>query len=269
MNNYFLKREFHISRNARGKYNLKDSLFQLSGEVVLYDFSTIRRVAQLLNKDRDEALYASDLNALGLIHESIHFVISLYKKQKNPDIFRNVINYLLEKTSLEKIELLFLKFADTFPTNDVFSKLKTSKSYLNSATDGIPNREIIVEELVLLWLENQNPAFQLFSELFDDNDLKKNTEYLKIIDELKQYFETQPTFGHDNQNLIDMLRMPAVVAPNSLQKQLEYIRDKWGDLLGDFLKNILRALDFISEENDLTFTCVLEIISNFEYPTIA
>lgn len=248
---YFPKREFHISRNARGKYNLKDSLFQLSGEVALYDFSTIRRVTQLLNKNRDKAFYASDLNALGLIHESIHFVISLYKKQKNPDIFRNVINYLLEKTSLEKIELLFLKFADTFPTNDVFSKLKTSKSYLNSATDGIPNREIIVEELVLLWLENQNPAFQLFSELFDDNDLKKNTEYLKIIDELKQYFETQPTFGPDNQNLIDMLRMPAVVAPNSLQKQLEYICDKWGDLLGDFLKNILRALDFISEEKKL------------------
>lgn len=248
MNNYFLKREFHISRNARKKYNIDNSLFRLSGEVILHDFSTIRRVTQSLNKNLEQSFYASDLNAIGLIHESIHYVILLYKKQKNLDVFRNVKEYLLEKISLEKIELLFLRFADEFPTNDVFSKVKTSKLYLNGDTDGIPNREIIVEELILLWLENQNPAFQLFSELFDDNDLKKDTEYLEIIDGLKQYFDSQPSFGPDNQNLIDMLRMPAIIAPNSLQKQLEYIRDNWGYLLGDFLQNILRALDFISEE---------------------
>jgi len=249
--NYFPTRDFHISNKARKKYNIDQSLFQLSGEVVLKDFSTIREVTQLINEDRDEPLYASDLNAIGLIHESIHYVISLYKKQNNSDIFKKALEYLSEKLSKDDVELLFFKFADEFPTNDVFNKVKTSKLYLNSNTDGIPNREIIVEELLLLWLENQNPAFEPFNELFDDNDLKSNTEYQKFINELKQYFYSQPTFGTDNQNLIEMLRMPAIVAPNSLQKQLEYISDKWGELLGDFLQNILKALDFISEEKKL------------------
>ena len=244
----FLKREFHISRNAREKYNIDKSLFQLSGEIVLYDFSTIRNITQLLNNDRDNPLYASDLNALGLIHESIHYVISIYKKQNNSDIFKNAIKYLSEKIPKVKLEKSFQKYIEEFPTNDVFNKVKTTKSYLSSDTNGVSNREIIIEELILLWLENQNPAFQPFSELFDDNDLKKDTEYLEIIDELKQYFNTQPSFGPDNQHLIDMLRSPAIIAPNSLQKQLEYIRDNWGYILGDFLQNILTALDFISEE---------------------
>ena len=81
--NFFSKRDFHVSRNTRETYNINKSLFQLSGEVILSDFSTIRKVTQLLNKNRDEALYASDLNALGLIHESIHYVISLYKDRKS------------------------------------------------------------------------------------------------------------------------------------------------------------------------------------------
>ena len=134
-----------------------------------------------------------------------------------------------------------MKFADEFPTNDVFSKVKTFKSYLSNDTDGVPNREIIVEELILLWLENQNPAFKPFQELFDDKDLSKNTKYLSIMDGLKQYFDSKPPFGSDNQNLIDLLRMPAIVEPNSPQKQLEYIRDNWGEFLGDFLKNILKV----------------------------
>jgi len=246
--NYFPTRDFHVSQKARIKYNIAQSLFQLSGEVVLHDFSTIREVTQLLNEDRDEALNASDLNALGLIHESIHYVISLYRKQNDSDIFKDAIEYLSEKISQDDIELLFFKFADEFPTNDVFNKVKTTILYLNSNTDGIPNREIVVEEILLLWLENQNPAFQPFNELFDDNDLKTNTEYQKFINELKQYFDALPVFGTDNQNLVEMLQIPSIIAPNSLQKQLEYIRDKWGDLLGDFLQNILKALDFISEE---------------------
>ena len=34
-----------------------------------------------------------------------------------------------------------------------------------------PNREIALEELLLLWLANANPAFAPFQELFDDAPL--------------------------------------------------------------------------------------------------
>ena len=248
---FFPARDFHVSRNARKKYNIDKTLFQLSGEVVLHNFSATRNLTQLLNKNRDQPLYASDLNALGLIHESIHYIISQYKKQNNLNIFENAIIYLSGKIKKDELEKLFQKYIEEFPTNDVFNKFKTSNSYLNSNTDGIPNREIVVEELILLWLENQNQALQPFNELFYDSDLIKNTKYSEIIPILIKYFNSQPKFGSEGQNLIEMLRTPAIVAPNSLQQQLEYIRDNWGYILGDFLQNILRALDFISEEQKM------------------
>ncbi|MBU0529910.1 hypothetical protein KKF86_09190, partial [bacterium] len=74
--NDFSMRDFHISKNARKKYNIESILFQLSGEVVLNDFSTIRKVTQSLNIARNQKLFASDLNAFGLIHESIHYIRS-------------------------------------------------------------------------------------------------------------------------------------------------------------------------------------------------
>ncbi len=45
--------------------------------------------------------------------------------------------------------------------------------------------------------------------------------------DLHAFFETQPRFGPDNQNLVDMLRSPAIAVPHSLQGQLEYIRERW------------------------------------------
>ena len=248
---YFPTRDFHVSKKVRKKYQIENTLFQLSGEVVLYDFSTIRNLTQLLNKNRHQPLYASDLNALGLIHESIHYVISLYKKQSNSDIFKESIISISEIIKKDKLEILFQKYIKEFPPKDVFNKVKTSISYLNGNTDGVSNRQIILEEVVLLWLENQNLAFQPFNVLFDDSYLAKNTKYSEIISILIKYFDKQPKFGPDSQNLIELLRMPAIIAPNSLQKQLEYIRDRWGYILGDFLQNILRALDFISEEKKM------------------
>jgi hypothetical protein len=44
-------------------------------------------------------------------------------------------------------------------------------------TEGLPNREAALEELMLLWLANINPAFKPFRELFDDKNLKQQTIY--------------------------------------------------------------------------------------------
>jgi glycosidase len=100
----------------------------------------------------------------------------------------------------------------------------------------------------MLWLANMNLAFSLFFELFHDETLKRDTPYLKIINRLKTFFDAQPFFGPDHQNLIEMLRNPAVAAPHSLKGQLEYIRERWGFMLGPYLYRLLSSLDLIKEE---------------------
>ena len=87
-----------------------------------------------------------------------------------------------------------------------------------------------------------------YKELFDDTQLKESTAYLEIINALQGFFDNQPFFGPDNQNLMDMLRSPAIAVPDSLKGQLDYIRSRWGDLLGHYLLKLLGSLNMISEE---------------------
>jgi len=45
-----------------------------------------------------------------------------------------------------------------------------------------------------------------------------------------------------------MLRTPAIVVPQSLSGQLEYIRQHWAKYLGKLLYRLLGSLDLIKEE---------------------
>jgi len=100
----------------------------------------------------------------------------------------------------------------------------------------------------MLWLANMNPAFSPFLKLFDDTALKGETIYLKMAISLQRFFDAQPFFGPDHQNLVDMVRSPAIAVPHSLTGQLEYIRERWGGLLGAYLNRLLSSFDLIREE---------------------
>ncbi len=73
------------------------------------------------------------------------------------------------------------------------------------------------------------------------------------MESLQLFFKDQPDFGPDQQDLLSMLRAPAVAVPNSLSGQLEYIRKHWGSLLGDYLYRLLNSLDLIHEEEKAIF----------------
>jgi glycosidase len=107
--------------------------------------------------------------------------------------------------------------------------------------------------MLMLWLANANPAFAAFLELFDDAGLARETAYTQIMTNLYEFFGTQPSFGPDDQNLIDMLRAPALAHPHSLSAQLEYIRERWATLLDRYLYRLLSSLDLIAEEEKAIF----------------
>ena len=110
------------------------------------------------------------------------------------------------------------------------------------------NREQTLEEMILLHLANENPAFKPFAILFNDLELQKNPLYNKSWAVIQAYAKSKPKFGPFNHDLISMLREPVVYSPNSLRGQLEYIRKHWSKLLGEWLKRLLAGIDLISEE---------------------
>jgi glycosidase len=101
---------------------------------------------------------------------------------------------------------------------------------------------------MILWLANMNRAFRPFQELFDDRLLAASSAYRELSGALREYFETRPRFGDENQNLIDLLRAPALASPDSLEGQLAFIREKWSRLVGDLIARMLMALDVLKEE---------------------
>ena len=102
-----------------------------------------------------------------------------------------------------------------FPNTSIYKKEISINNYLKNKTSGIPNLEIVLEELLILWLSNINPAYKPYRELFNDNNLKKKSSYIEIIEELNKFFKKSPIFKQFNQNLIDTLKSPII---NSLSR---------------------------------------------------
>ncbi len=241
--------EFHISRRARDRYQLDESLFSLQGNIIFANFKAARTFAQKLNAQRENRpVNASDLTALGLIDEIFHFLIAQYRLQKNPQVMEKALHWLKEAVGTEEVEKTLVLFADTFPPLPVYRQEVSPQEYLHGETAGVPNQHLLLEELLLLWLANNNPAAEGFRELFDDRHLADHTAYTKVINQLEAFFETQPRFGPHNLPLIDFLRAPVLASPHSFSGQLAYIRENWGYLVGKYMQLLLRSIDLIKEE---------------------
>ncbi|MGC9358581.1 MAG: alpha-amylase family glycosyl hydrolase, partial [Anaerolineae bacterium] len=252
-------REFHVSRKARDRYDLEKTLFSLSGNVLFANFHAARVFADKMNKKRDLANYpekavrAGQINAMGLIDEILHYVVGRYREDKKSEVMGEAREHLEEEMGAEAVDEMLRTFIEHFPPVAVYQRDMTVEEYLEGETQGIPNRDIALEELVLLWLANANPAYSPFMELFDDDRLDKQTAYPQAIDALHDFFEEQPHFGPDDKNLMDLLREPAIEEPHSLSGQLEYIRKRWGSFLGKYLYKLLSSLDFLAEEEKMFF----------------
>ncbi|MFP4439038.1 MAG: alpha-amylase family glycosyl hydrolase [Chloroflexaceae bacterium] len=249
-----VRMEFHVSRKARDRYQFDESLFAFSGNVIFANFRAARVFAQKMNEQRDilnhpeQAVQASHINAMGLIDEILHYVVALYRQQKNPQVLKQALEWLNGRFGQEHIDKVLYTFADEFPPLRVYRGEIALDAYMQGETAGVPHTQVEKEELLLLWLANMNPAFAPYLELFDDARLDAETVYPDVWGSLREFFETQPRFGPENQNLIDMLRAPALAHPHSLFDQLEYLRTRWADVIGEFLYRLLSSLDFIRED---------------------
>lgn len=255
MNAFRAHQEFHVSRRARDRYHFDASLFSLEGRVILANFYAARLFADRMNAQRDlvrhpeEAVRASDVSALGLLDEILHSVMAAYRAERNPHAMEEALAWLEEELGEEPVGATLRRFAEDFPPLAVYRGERSLAEYLSDSTEDVPNREIVLEELLMLWLTNRNPAARRYAELFDDEELQEETDYPRLMASLYEFFDTQPHFGPDNENLIDMLSAPARAAPDSLQAQLEYVASHWAFLAERYRLRLLTGLDFIREDH--------------------
>ena len=246
--------EFHISKKVRDLCNFDESLFSFNGNVIFTNFKAVRTFAQKINStmnpvlESNKMIKAGQLNAMGLIDEIFHYVCKEFRKSENPNAFVELYETLEAKLGKEALNQILVDFNTEFPPVAVYQGKISIEEYLKQSTDGIDNKVSTIEEMMLLCLANENPAFGPFKILFDDENLQKNKNYYKAWAEIQKFFKTQPLFGPFKNDLVTMLREPSVFSPHSLKGQLDYIRQHWGSLLGEWILRLLSGMDMISEE---------------------
>ncbi|MBN1303606.1 MAG: alpha-amylase [Anaerolineales bacterium] len=243
-----MRYEFHISRKSRKKYRFDASLFALDGSVLLADYAAARSFAAKMSTGRAQPVPASDINAMGLIDESLHFLIRSYERH-NPGVISRSLDNLSGALGSTPVEKVLLTFTREFPPSAVFDGQAKPVEYLHGHTAGASHRVATLEEILLLHVTHLNPAVKPYQELFDVSPLRQKTIYDRFVRQMESLFEMEPGFGPGGETLLQLLRAPVLASPNSLNGQLEYILRRWGDILGEaFYHRLLRGLDFIQED---------------------
>lgn len=222
------------------------------------DLHTARVIANKLNADRspEQSIRASDLSAGALILDSLGSIITWYKQKSGRDIMLESYHALRNRIGEVALQKTFLAFVEQFPPDRVLSGQVTPRQYIEGREGAL------LEELTLLRLANQNPAFAPLKELFDDADLIQHTPYLQVWETLQTYWVSKAPritadapseeIGNEEADLLEMLTHLFRHYPHSLAEQLAYLRGRWGHRLSDlnpsFLVRLLRGEDYIREE---------------------
>jgi len=185
----------------------------------------------------NSGLTAGEVNALILLDEIFHYILNRYFQNDNPGSRENALEHVVQQIGNKKEEVLFHSF------NNDFRKI--------AAADSVHYPDM--DDLILLWLTNQNPAVHIRTDLFDDSVLVKNSDYSRAIAEIYRFFSSTKGFGPNTINILDFLLLPMKNSPDSLEAQLLFIQQHWAAYIGNLLTKLLRALDFLKEERKAHF----------------
>ncbi|RYX84834.1 alpha-amylase [bacterium] len=206
------------------------------------DFALARELAAKINATRDlsnqpeRAVKSGRLAAAALLDEIFASVIVRYTEEVSPDALEEAPSYLDGNIGERETEALLQSLQIGFAPPEV---------ELSARPDAL-------ELLMRVHLANSNPALVVFDELFDDAALE-TTVYAKAISTLGLYFQTLPSFGPDNLDLLSMLLQPIKKHPDSIEAQLRFMLEHWGDIALPFMSRILLHLDLIREEEKPIF----------------
>ncbi|HEY8076413.1 MAG TPA: alpha-amylase family glycosyl hydrolase, partial [Labilithrix sp.] len=233
----------HARKTARDRYFPKredDRFFAPRGDVVFAGSAAARAFAQRL-QSAVVGVGPAELVAYALVHEIFHAVIGIFRK-RHPTSFDRLLRDLEEKLGARRVETI-RAFLAGFPPPAIYRGDETVARFLER--EGKRAEDDYTEETLLLWLANQNPAYEPVHVVVSDAELPPS--YRAFVAEAKRFFDHEPAIGPRGETLVELLLEPSRRAPKNIFDQLKYIEEEWGHSLGLEELGILRRIAWVRD----------------------
>ncbi len=246
-------RRFHVALEARRRYQVEDELVTVRGDLLLADPDAAARVAAEVERQRDPEqppLTGPDLYAGALLEEVYHLFIAYHLRSIDSEAF-TAVERRLRAAQGAAGEAALEAFVRRYPPRDVAAGLRGPDAVLDALVEGVPGREVVLEEILTCWLANVNPALLGAKPLVDDQPLRSSSAYEAVIALVRDTLGRRPGPPGAGGSLFDELLAPLRASPQDLRGQLRFVRERWSGFLGErfevLLGSLLTAIDALEE----------------------
>ena len=153
--------DFRITRSARDRYGFEESLFSIAGDVIVIDTERAHSLADRFAGDPSaRARVASEISAIGLIHELGHKAIAI-ERLADPDgggPFARALLATDRRVGAPDVDVALATFETVFPAVAVYRDEMSVEEWIGRPRGEVPGREATLEELALTWVGTENPA---------------------------------------------------------------------------------------------------------------
>jgi hypothetical protein len=235
--------DFRITRTARDHYGFEDTLFSTDGELIVLEPERALALAErFVVDDTARARAASELAAIGLLHELSHRAVAVERRAggSGSGPMARGLAALDTRHGTPSVDAGLTAFEEAFPSQPVYRAEVAVVDWLARATASaqakVTGREAALEELLLASIGAGNPAAHAYGELLDDAVLAEAAQR-RLVEGLAGADlppdEPDPDRAAPARRLVERLREPILAAPQSLAAQLRWIRAHWAGWLDE------------------------------------
>ncbi|MEX1334346.1 MAG: hypothetical protein AB1Z66_03515, partial [Candidatus Limnocylindrales bacterium] len=171
--------DFRIARPARDRYGFDESLFSSDGDAIVFDPTRALSLAErFVSEDAERARAASEIAALGLIHELGHRAVAV-ERRSDPaggGPMARGLSALDARVGEDEVDLGLTHYEATFPALPVYREEVAAREWLARTRGDVPGREAALEELALTAIAARNPAAAAYRELTSDPSLAERSQ---------------------------------------------------------------------------------------------
>jgi len=191
-----------------------------------------------------------EIAAVALIGKIYLHVIDIYQMSANAALFPELDLALESLNDFRSANSYLRHLLSSFPTVQIYNDPASVTDYLFGEQANPDQRHSLYKVFILLLSTQFNPALRQRDGVFTSASYFSSTSYSRLSRAFRSYFQDQDSVPGSGLSLLDLLEAPFRSHPDSLADQLAFIRANWDGFLGtEYLDFILRALDYLKEEN--------------------